>query len=141
MPGFKSIEGGRSGERVDYDVVCDRLIASGLPKTFKGAVKCFICHSAEDGKVGTDPEVIGPPFARSVADYMFSKGYKSCSFYGYLGAIDSFVKEGSEGTHKYARATVGGKQVELGRGSDARVQFHPKVTFKRPGLLSRVFSR
>lgn len=141
MPGFKSIEGGRGGERVDYDVVCDRLISSGLPKMFQGKIKCFICHSAEEGKVGSDPEVIGPAFARSVANYMFTRGYRSCTYYGYLGAADSFVKDGPSGTHKYVREKVKGQQVALARASEARVQFHPEITLKRPHLLSRIFRK
>ena len=36
MPGFRSIEGGRGGERVDYHTVVDRIIASGLRKILIG---------------------------------------------------------------------------------------------------------
>ncbi|MFC6486413.1 hypothetical protein [Nitratireductor sp. GCM10026969] len=139
MPGFKSIEGGRGGERVDYDVVADRLIESGLKKTFSGKIKCYNCHSAESGDPATDPECLGPPFARLVADELFSRGYKHCTFYGYLGRIDSFVKDGSRGKHHYTRDVQGGKLVELGRASEARIQFHPKIKMRKPNFFQRLF--
>jgi hypothetical protein len=139
MPGFRSIEGGRGGERVNYDVVVDRLIASGLRETFSGKIKCFNCHSAEEGVVGSDPEVEGPPFARLVADEMYSRGYKFCTFYGYYGSVDSFAKDGSAGVHKYARHVVNGKYVELGCASEARVQFHPRVKFRKPNFFQSLF--
>jgi hypothetical protein len=140
MPGFKSIEGGRGGERIDYDVVVDRLIESGLRKAYAGKIKLFNCHSAENGKPGTDPECVGPPFARQVADELYSRGYKSCTFYGYFGSIDSFAKDGSKGKHHYVREVVNGKQVELGRVSDARVEFKPQVKLRKPNFIQKLFS-
>ncbi|MBN8889023.1 MAG: hypothetical protein ABS99_03655 [Acetobacteraceae bacterium SCN 69-10] len=137
MPGFRSIEGGRGGERVDYHTVVDRIIASGLRKTFAGKIKCFNCHSAETGVVGSDPEVEGPPFARLIADEMYTRGYKFCTFYGYLGAVDSFAKDGSAGKHKYARGLGG---VELGRASEGRIQFRPTIKFSKPNIFKRIFA-
>lgn len=140
MPGFKSIEGGRGGERVDYDEVIDRLMESGLNKQFSGKIKLFNCHSGESGKPGSDPECIGPPFARLVADEMYTRGFRSCSYYGYLGSIDSFAKDGSQGKHHYIREVVKGKQVELARASDGRVQFHPTIKLRKPNIFKRIFS-
>ncbi len=137
MPGFRSIEGGRGGERVNYTTVVDRLIKSGLRKTFSGKIKCFNCHSAETGVIGSDPEVEGPPFARLIADEMYTRGYKSCTFYGYVGAIDSFAKDGSAGKHKYAR---GKGNVELGRASEGRIQFKPTIRFHKPNIFQRLFA-
>lgn len=140
MPGFISIEGGRGGERIDYQTVAERLKKSGLPKTFQGKIKCFTCHGAESGKVGTDSQIVdGRPFARALADEMYTLGYKNCTYYGYLGAVDSFAKQGSQGMHKYAREVIKGKQVEMGRASDARIQFTPKITFKKRSLFKKVF--
>ena len=140
MAGFKSIEGGRGGERIDFDVVADRLIKSGLPKSFNGKIKLFNCHSAESGQPGSDPECVGPPFARQFADEMYSRGYRSCTYYGYHGSIDSFAKDGSRGRHHYIRKVVMGQQTELGRASEGRVQFHPTVKFRKPNIFSRLFS-
>ena len=137
MPGFRSIEGGRGGERVDYGTVIDRLIKSGLRKTFMGKIKCFNCHSAETGVIGSDPEVEGPPFARLIADEMYTRGYKHCTFFGYLGAIDSYAKDGSAGIHKYARAKGG---VEMARASEARIQFTPTIQFRKPNFFKRRFA-
>jgi hypothetical protein len=139
MPGFKSIEGGRGGERIDFDVVADRLIASGLPKAFSGKIKLFNCHSAESGAPGSDPECVGPPFARQVADELYSRGYKHCTFFGYVGSIDSFAKDGSDGKHHYIRKTVLGKQTEVARASDGRIQFRPTVKMRTPNIFQRLF--
>jgi len=139
MAGFKSIEGGRGGERIDYDVLVDRLVESGLPKTFTGKVKMFNCHSAEPGVPGSDPECVGPPFARLVADEMYSRGYKSCTYFGYFGSIDSFAKEGSQGKHHYIRKVVQGQSTEVARASEGRVQFFPTVRIRPPGLFKRLF--
>lgn len=138
MPGFKSIEGGRGGERIDYDVVADRLISSGLKKAYNGKIKLYNCHSAESGTPGSDPECVGPPFARQFADEMYSRGYKNCTYYGYFGSIDSFAKDGSQGKHHYVREVIAGKSTEIGRVSDARVQFHPKIKMNK-GFFARMF--
>ncbi|HFE38028.1 MAG TPA: hypothetical protein ENK06_06360 [Gammaproteobacteria bacterium] len=131
MPGFISIEGGRGGERVHYEDVAKRLISSGLPKSYQGDIKCFICHSAESGKPGTDPEITdGQPFAKSLADYLYSKGYKACRYFGYLGSVDSFAKEGSAGKEYYVRTIENGKQVELGKASQACIEFHPTIEMR-----------
>ncbi len=139
MPGFRSIEGGRGGERIHVSVVADRLIESGLKKAYNGKIKLFNCHSAESGKIGSDPEVAGPPFARQFADEMYSRGYKNCSFFGYLGSIDSFAKDGTQGKHHYIRENVKGKQIERERVSDGRIEFKPQVKIRAPGILQKIF--
>ncbi len=126
MPGFRSIQGGRlGGERVSYEEVANRLKQSGLSKAFAGAIICYCCHSAESGKVGTDPEILdGRPFARLFADHMRSMLYRSCSIYGYLGAVDSFPKDGPAGKNYYARGQWGSElQAVLGKASQALVRF------------------
>lgn len=146
MPGFKSIEGGRGGERVDYDEVVDRLIGAGLNKNFSGDIKCYNCHSAEHGDPdSTDPEAVGGiPFAQRVADELVGRGYRGCRIFGYYGSIDSFVKDGSEGTHKYVRRreTTGTttKQVEGGRASEARYEFFGRMKPKKPNIFKRMFN-
>jgi hypothetical protein len=68
MPGFRSIEGGRGGERVTYQEVAARLKKSGLNKAFGGEIVCYCCHSAESGKLNTDPEIEdGQPFTKALA--------------------------------------------------------------------------
>lgn len=129
MPGFVSIECARGAERLHFTEVVDRLIRSGLRREFIGAIKCYNCHSAEfPDKNSQDPEQGRVPFAQMVADELYSRGYKCCKFYGYIGSIDSNVKAGSTGIHKYVRVSDGkGGQIEQGRVSDARVEFKPKV--------------
>ena len=147
MPGENRIEGGRGGEKVRFDVVVDRLIKSGLPKSFVGKIKCYNCHSAEtigvEGSVNSRvTETNGMPFAQLIADEMFARGYKKCTFYGYVGSLDSMPKAGSQGTHKYVRhkVIVNGKavQAEMGRVSESRFQFFPNPAPKKPGFMKKL---
>lgn len=150
MPGQNTIEGGRGGESVRYDEVVKRMIKSGLKKTFSGKIKCYNCHSAEttsmegnmDGRV---IETNGMPFAQLIADEFYAAGYKNCTFFGYIGSLDSFTKDGSQGTHRYRRATVfeNGKmkQVEMGRMSENRFQFYPVPVPRKPVGLQKLFGR
>jgi hypothetical protein len=138
MPGFISIEFGRGGERIDYEDVVDRLIKSGLKKEFRGKIKCYNCHSAEAGVVGTDTQIVdGEPFAQKIADTLYARGYRKCTFYGYVGSIDSYAKAGSAGTHKYVRKAG----VESGRVSESRVQFNARPVPKKPNIFKRLFGK
>ncbi|MES3035442.1 MAG: hypothetical protein V4813_15690 [Gemmatimonadota bacterium] len=149
MPGANTVEGGRGGENLKYTDVVARLIKSGLPKTFTGKIKCYNCHSAETvdptGLISREiVETHGEAFAQLLADEMFSKGYKKCTFYGYQGSIDSMPKDGTGGRHKFVRGLVKGtdgisKQVELGRVSDFRHQFKPKSMPKKPTFMGMLF--
>lgn len=144
MPGFRSIEGGRGGERVDYEEVVDRLLTAGLHKSFTGDIKCYNCHSAETGVPGSDPEIEdGTPFAQYIADELYRRGVKHCRIFGYYGSIDSFAKDGSQGKHKYIRSKgiVDGKmvQAERGRVSDGRYEFFGRPKAKKPNLFKRIF--
>ncbi len=66
---------------------------------------------------------------------MYTHGYKSCSYFGYLGPLDSFPKKGSQGTTVYSRQKTvvheGGRSKmvlkELGTWDQARVTIHPTV--------------
>jgi len=126
MPGCKSIEGGRCGERVDYNVVVDRLVESGLSRQFNGRIKMFNCHSAEAAEPDGSPECVGTPFAQLMADELSSRGYRSCTFFGYHGAIDSVPKMGPYGKHHYRRIIVRGRQAATGRASEVRQEFKSK---------------
>ncbi len=124
MAGLASIEGGRGGERVSCAEIAKRLKKSGLSKSFAGKIKCFSCHSAESAAPGV-AGAEGPPFAQVLAGEMRKLGFKSCTYYGYLGAIDSYAKLGSAGKAYYARPSgTGGQGPELGTLSMATVQFH-----------------
>jgi hypothetical protein len=149
MPGENIIEGGRGGEKVPYDEVVNRLITSGLRKTFAGKIKCYNCHSAET----IDPtdkisysiiQTDGQAFAQLIADEMYARGYKHCTFYGYVGAIDSQPKDGSEGKHKYVRVKIikNGKMIqeELGRASESRFEFYPNPIPKKKNFFKNLFS-
>ena len=119
-----SIQVARGGQVLSAAEVGKRLIESGLRKRFQGKIKCYNCHSGEkfDGFKSS--------FAQALADYMYNHGYDNCTYYGYEGALDSFYKSGSEGTHKYRRdkQIVGNamKQVEGGRARDNRTQIMPR---------------
>lgn len=150
MPGANTVEGGRGGENLKYTEVVSRLIKSGLPKTFTGKIKCYNCHSAEK----VDPtgnafkevyETGGEAFAQLVADELYSRGYKQCTFYGYVGSIDSMPKDGTGGRHKFVRGLVKGsdgvsRQVEMGRVSEFRQQFTPRATPKKTSFLKSLFA-
>jgi hypothetical protein len=144
MAGENIIEGGRGGEKLRYDDVVDRLIKSGLSKAFTGKIKCYNCHSAESidptGLISASiVETGGAAFAQLIADEMYHRGYRSCTFYGYEGAIDSLPKDGSQGTHKYRRGLVKGldgksRQQEMGRVSENRFEFTPNPRPKPPSF-------
>lgn len=79
--------------------VANRLTHSGLRRTFRGAIKCYNCHSAES-KLG---------FALNFAQAMYAKGYEACSVYGYRGQLSSMGhtkdvpdsrKDNQRGMHK-----------------------------------------
>jgi hypothetical protein len=149
-PGTDLIEGGRGGERVSSRQVVDRLIEAGLPKAYDGKIKLFNCHSAEagsrilpDGQQNMMPGFVGVPFAQLVADELFARGYRSCTFYGYTGSIDSFPKDGTQGRHYYVReigkdAQGRTAQLEASRASDARVQFTPTTRYRKTTFVGRI---
>jgi len=76
LPGGK----GTLQSQLEPKVVAGRLQASGLKTIFAGKVKCYNCHSAEAGKYS---------FAQQLANEMWALDYKSCTYFGYEGAIDS----------------------------------------------------
>lgn len=107
-------------------IVANRLIASGLPQGFKGAIKCFNCHSGE-------PED-GMNFSRAFVTHLRKRGYAQCIVYGYIGALDSYPGankwSGYEHGHTYATqdhlGVSGAKFTEvLGRASKNRVVAEP----------------
>ncbi|MEM9059126.1 MAG: hypothetical protein AAGD13_01580 [Pseudomonadota bacterium] len=114
MPGQDTIEGGRGGEKASSATVAKRILDSGLPKSFSGAVVCYNCHSAESGPKGD-------PFAKRLGKALRDLGYKNCKVFGFLGAIDSYAKQGPNGKQIYARGKL---QTILGTMDQATVQFH-----------------
>jgi len=147
MPGFVSIEMARGGERIHYTDVVDRMIKSGLKKAFGGDIKCYNCHSAENGVPGDDPEIEdGTPFAQYIADELYNRGYKSCRIFGYTDAIDSNPKSAAsvampgEVLHKYRRGKGGAGNY--GRASSGRVEFvgRPKPAKpKKPNIFQQLW--
>src|SRR5262249_2645478 len=70
-----------------FEAVCDRLIESGLPSTFAGAIKFWNCNS---GYAGIDIEGNRhTPFAKRCADYLREQGYLSCHFFGYEAELNA----------------------------------------------------
>ncbi len=123
MAGEPTIKGAKSfAEEVDYKTVLKRLKESGLSQSYQGEIHCFNCHSAEHSS-----DKKGEPYAVLFGDHMFTEGFRACSYYGYLGSLDSFAKEGSAGTNIYARTH---SAHELGTWDQARVRVYPKVKLR-----------
>lgn len=135
--GWPCLLAARFAEMIPVEEVVERLIRSGLKREFSGEIKCYNCHSGEaydpsdphqkeDSCRGTNRDA----FAQLVADELYARGYKLCRIFGYIGSLDSFAKDGSQGTHKYVRVFSGGQQVEAGRASENRLEFRPRVKKK-----------
>ncbi|WP_157496523.1 hypothetical protein [Hahella ganghwensis] len=133
-PGDDYIYGAKSGgEKVSFQQVANRIFCSNLPLSYKGKLICYNCHSGEPSKTSSSK-----PFAQKLANYMYSLGYKSCQFFGYLGAMDSFAKPGPMGKAIYSRASGDTSEAPLGTAAMATVQFHPEVkTITTPPSRSR----
>ena len=134
------------GKTVYFNTVYDRLLESGLQKTFAGEIHCYNCHSAEHNKDGKDGPFYGEPYAVRFANYMYTNGYKSCTYFGYLGPLDSFPKDGTQGLNVYSRKkaveVVDGKRKqvlkELGTWDMARVKIHPTIDLRPPTLGQKI---
>lgn len=120
-------DGMRIGEAIteylEANTVGDRLIETGLHAEFAGKLKCYNCWGALGGKDG---------FAQKFADYMWDKGYKSCTFYGYKGALDSFadanlhyINDPSVAEKLKGHKTVELRDKTLKRASEERDQIIP----------------
>jgi hypothetical protein len=105
------------GENIHFTTIVQRLITSGLKREFSGVIKCWNCHSAE-------PSQFYEPFAQLFANELYAHGYKYCTFFGYVHAIDSFPKQGSQGLGYYARQADG--ITEIGKAKSFRTQIHPR---------------
>lgn len=87
-----------------------RLWESGLRLDFTGQIKCYNCHSAEDGPTA---------FAQVFANALYGLGYQTCTYWGYFGALDSCPRE-SHAEHKYSSYSTPER-----RCSEERIQIHP----------------
>lgn len=108
---------------LDAHAVGLRLIETGLRQEFAGKLKCYNCWGALGGKYG---------FAQKFADYMWEKGYKNCTFYGYRGAVDSFpdanlhhIKDPSVAEKLKGHKTVEFENKTLARAKDGRDKIVP----------------
>jgi hypothetical protein len=72
------------GSSLKFDAVIDRLIATGLPKTFGGKIKFYSCESSQASHA--HPKTT---FAKSAGTYLRAKGYRNCRLFGYLGDISA----------------------------------------------------
>jgi len=142
MAGDEVLKGVKNGgETVHYQTAYNRLRESGLSKSYSGEVHSYNCHSAEHG------QLFGQPYAVNFSNYMFTKGFKACKFFGYLGPLDSFPKPGSQGTNIYSRQktvqVVDGKRkevlVERGTWDQARVTIHPVIDMRTTRQKIRAF--
>ena len=62
----------QGGNPLTYETVCDRLIASGLSRTFAGTIDCHSCSSGV-------PSLGSQSFAAKVAMYLRLNGYAMVS--------------------------------------------------------------
>jgi hypothetical protein len=108
----------------------DKIITAGLPSTYAGKIKIYSCLSADN----TGSSIA---FAKRVALYMAKRGYRSCTVWGYSGAVSKgYVNSGTatapvglvaklqfkkpeelgQGYHRYATVTGGyGPRAHLSR--------------------------
>ena len=100
----------------------DRLIASGLGKSYSGCIKIYACNSG----TATDTNL---SFAKNFARYIVkTKKRLLCRVYGYVGLLDSHygtlqVKQSGNVTHKkpHKFSEVGGNEK---RASKYRKRFY-----------------
>ena len=97
--------------------VAKRLQTSGLRPIFAGKIKCYNCHSGEAGEYS---------FAQQLADAMWEIGYRSCTYFGYEGALDSYPGLADAAHlqgHRSSDSKVSGKL--MARASEVRRPFVP----------------
>lgn len=146
-------------QKLSIITACQRLIASGLHKSFGGTIKFFHCYSGtvytkealklRDDKIKSNnasvksaykqgmvtktqrdaflqPGQKNKSIARIGADFLRGKGYKHCTFYGYLGPLESEMADDGHGTwHKQVDVTNlsgGNPLLSTIRASLGRVQ-------------------
>ncbi|NUW75095.1 hypothetical protein HOP38_21575 [Vibrio mediterranei] len=119
-PGSEYIKTSKGGKELGHRFVVDRLRENGLPKSFRGKIKCYNCNSGSwlNGKRS---------FAQALADYMYGWGYDKCTYYGYRGKLDSYYKQGTQGVHKYIREGAWDVNQGICRARDGRVQIKPQA--------------
>ena len=136
MAGKTTIEIGRNGTYLSAADVAKRLGESGLRSSFAGNIKCYNCHSAEQGVLAEDA------FAQAFTNYMYSMGYTDCFYFGYIGRLDSYPKEGSQGLDTYVRDYAKNEDgsdvlVEVRRASECRRPIFPSGGLK-PTMFQRI---
>jgi hypothetical protein len=100
QPGETKISSGKGNWSLAAKEVAKRLIESGLQPSFAGKIKCYNCHSADSG--------IGESFAQAFSDYMYySEGYRSCEYWGYYGALDSYPGASDAGSNPDDASSLG----------------------------------
>jgi hypothetical protein len=85
-PGDPTIDS-NSGVSLRYDVVGNRLIASGLRPAYSGCIKTYACHEGE----ATDTNL---SFAKRFARYVSIRRSSSAVAYGYTGSLDAEYSTG-----------------------------------------------
>jgi hypothetical protein len=89
-----------------YNEVCDRLIGSGLQRSWLGTIKFLICDSAV-------PKIGKQSFAAKASQYFrLRKGYLLISFVGYLGPVDGVPNFDNGSKHAHRWVTMFGREVK-----------------------------
>jgi hypothetical protein len=106
-----------------FDVVIDRLIATGLPKAFGGKIKFYNCQSAEASAACPKTS-----FAMSAGKYLRRKGYRSCRLFGYMGDLSAIYNR-TEPRRQEDLKLKGRDDVAMQRITDSEL-FGKKHTFE-----------
>lgn len=113
-PGDHTIDADvHGGGSLKYDEVCDRLIATGLTRSFAGTIDCNSCSSAT-ATLGRQS------FAAKVSQYLRGKGYLLISVVGYFGALDARYNNFMGGKYQHMNVTLFGWEAKK---KWARVRF------------------
>jgi hypothetical protein len=145
----------QKAQSLTIEDVCQRLIDSGLQKSFAGKIKFSNCWSGVSDPYRKGRET---PSALRGAKYFRKQGFKKCHVFGYMGPfgdeigppenpdiniIDDSMKDGHDHKNVMVPSTTGGKPTIM-RASKAREEFlKPKkslldraVEFFKPGTDS-----
>ena len=127
------------------------LEGEGLTKNFVD-LRCWVCGSGL-GPIVPDPQSQSSfqiePFAQTLADELYDRGYTNIQVTGYFGEVYSAYYDSNrtfgdgldagdsdvvQGSHRSVKLGINGPEHhKLVRASDAKQVFHPKRTRRRAG--------
>jgi hypothetical protein len=97
--------------RLLYRDVAERLVRTGLRKSFRGVIKLWICDSGlgrNKGGLETKQDDLSEDetqsFGRLFADEMRNRGYVNCRYQGYFGTVSSRYEKAFFGDDNHSMA-------------------------------------